>query len=296
MRNIKFIGDIQQTMKKIILFILSVNLLLAFPPNNAYFDNLLSDNGKIIKNTLKIKKLDSTYSCATIYFDGEITLTGVLERSTENDMEDIYASLRFYPDNNINLPFLYTTHSHNIKYYKEKEKEKEFARLYFGVLLDDKNVSLPEPLALNKRFLGVSAVRAEVTIRNYHFYGEGEADREAYGELVHFKALGDIQTEYLTKDNYYGGVYYYKLEYNSKDDYVNIRDKPNGKIIGKILKNDMINNDALLLYIVNLEGEDLVSIANWVEVLYFPPNAKDERDAFYGFVHASQVKYTDWYQ
>ncbi|KLI28155.1 hypothetical protein SZ48_13490, partial [Brachyspira hyodysenteriae] len=76
---------------------------------------------------------------------------------------------------------------------------------------------------LNKAFLGVSAVRAEVTIREYSFYGEGEAG-EAYGELVNFKLLGDIKTEYFTKDNYD------TLEYNSKDDYVNIRDKANGKI------------------------------------------------------------------
>ncbi|WP_176720539.1 hypothetical protein [Brachyspira hampsonii] len=45
-------------MKKIILFLLSINLLLAFPPSEAYFSELLSDNGKVIKNTLKVKKID----------------------------------------------------------------------------------------------------------------------------------------------------------------------------------------------------------------------------------------------
>ncbi len=44
-------------MKKIILFLLSINFLWAFPPSEAYFSELLSDNGKIIKNTLKVKKL-----------------------------------------------------------------------------------------------------------------------------------------------------------------------------------------------------------------------------------------------
>ena len=43
-------------MKKIILFLLSINLLWAFPPSEAYFSELLSDNGKVIKNTLKVKK------------------------------------------------------------------------------------------------------------------------------------------------------------------------------------------------------------------------------------------------
>ena len=120
----------------------------------------------------------------------------------------------------------------------------------FGVLLENVEVKLPEPL--NTRFLGVAAIRAEVTIKNYHFYAEGEAGREAYGDLVSFKALGDVETEYFSKDNYNkGGVYYSKLKYNSKDDYVNIRDKANGNIIGKILKNDMINNKAV--YYLSME-------------------------------------------
>ena len=40
-------------MKKIILFLLSINLLWAFPPSEAYFSELLSDNGKVTKNTMQ---------------------------------------------------------------------------------------------------------------------------------------------------------------------------------------------------------------------------------------------------
>ena len=272
-------------MKKIILFLLSINLLWAFPPSEAYFSELLSDNGKVIKNTLKVKKIDGgNYSA---YFDGEITLTGVLERTDNSDIDTIYSALRFYPDNNIDLPFLFSIYSDNMEDYKE------FERLEFGVLLENIEVKLPEPL--NKRFLGASAVRAEVTIKNYHFYAEGEAAREAYGDLVGFKALGDIKTEYFSKDNYNkGGIYYSKLKYNSKDDYVNIRDKANGKIIDKVLKNDMINNNAVLLFI-NGDGIDYVNHEDietkWLEVFYLPPNAKDGKDAIHGFVHGSQVKF-----
>ena len=273
-------------MKKIILFLLSINFLWAFPPDAAYFNELLSDDGKMTKNTLKVKKLDGTYSAAKIYFDGEITLTGVLERTDNSDVDTIYSALRFYPDNNIDLPFLFSTDSHNIDDYKE------FERLDFGVLLENIKVKLPEPL--NKRFLGAAAVRAEVTIRNYHFYGEGEAGREAYGDIVGFKALGNIQTEYFTKNNYNAGeAYYSKLEYNSKDDYVNIRDKANGKIIGKILKRDMIYNGGVLLSI-NGEGIDYMNYENfeknWHEVFYLPPEAEDGKDAIHGFVHGSQIK------
>ncbi len=267
-------------MKKIILFLLSINFLWAFPPDAAHFNELLSDNGKMTKNTLKVKKLDGTYSAAKIYFDGEVTLTGVLERADDFEANN---ALRFYPDNNIDLPFLFSTDSHNIDDYKE------FERLDFGILLDDKNVNLPSPL--NKAFLGVSAVRAEVTIRNYSFYGEGEAGREAYGELVNFKLLGDIKTEYFDKYNYEfkGEAIYSILEYNSKDDYVNIRDKPNGKIIGKILKNDMINNGGLLLE-VDINGDLSDWEKNWIEVYYLPPDDNDGKDAIHGFVHGSQIK------
>ena len=140
-------------MKKIILFLLSINFLWAFPPSEAYFSELLSDNGKVIKNTLKVKKIDGgNYSA---YFDGEITLTGVLERTDNSDVDIIYSALRFYPDNNIDLPFLFSIYSDNMEDYKE------FERLEFGVLLENIEVKLPEPL--NKRFLGASAVRAEVS-------------------------------------------------------------------------------------------------------------------------------------
>ena len=267
-------------MKKIILFILSINFLWAFPPDAAHFNELLSDNGKMTKNTLKVKKLDGTYSAAQIYFDGEVTLTGLLERADDFETNN---ALRFYPDNNIDLPFLFSTSSHNIDDYKE------FERLDFGVLLDDKNVNLPSPL--NKAFLGVSAVMAEVTIRNYSFYGEGEAGREAYGELVNFKLLGDIKTEYFTKDNYEfkGEAIYSILEYNSKDAYVNIRDKANGKIIEKIFKKDMINNGGLLL-LVDSNGDLSDWEKNWIEVYYLPPDDKDGKGTIHGFVHGSQIK------
>lgn len=283
-------------MKKIILFLLSINLLWAFPPTEAYFSELLSDNGKVTKNTLKAYNVESG---GMVYFDGEITLTGVLERADNEDMGDNYTALRFYPDNNVNLPFLYASSE---MYLENQGASKygdswdfsgvEFDRLEFGVLLKNIEVKLPEPL--NKRFLGVAAVRAEVTIRNYHFYGEGEAGREAYGDIIGFKALGDVETKYFSKNNYnVGDVSYNELQYNSKDDYVNIRDKANGKIIGKILKRDMIYNGGVLLSI-NGSGIDYMNYENfeknWHEVFYLPPEAEDGKDAIHGFVHGSQIK------
>lgn len=248
-------------MKKIILFLLSINFLWAFPPSEAYFSELLSDNGKVTKNTLKAYNVESY---GMVYFDGEITLTGVLERSDNEDMGNNYTALRFYPDNNVDLPFLYASFEMNLKNQGASKygdswdfSGVEFDRLEFCVLLKNIEVKLPEPL--NKRFLGAAAVRAEVTIRNYRFYGEGEASREAYGDIVGFKTLGDVETEYFSKNNYNSGdVHYNELQYNSQDNYVNIRDKANGKIIGKILKRDMIYNGGVLLSI-NGEGIDYMN-------------------------------------
>ncbi|ASJ21524.1 hypothetical protein [Brachyspira hampsonii] len=283
-------------MKKIILFLLSINLLWAFPPSEAYFSELLSYDGKVIKNTLKAYNAESD---GMVYFDGEITLTGVLERSDNYDMGNNYTALRFYPDNNVDLPFLYASSEMNLKNQGASKygdswdfSGVEFDRLEFGVLLENIEVKLPE--SLNKRFLGAAAVRAEVTIRNYRFYGEGEASREAYGDIVGFKALGDVETKYFSKYNYnVGEVHYNELQYNSKDNYVNIRDKANGKIIGKILKNDMLYDGGVLLSI-NGEGIDYMNYENfekkWHEVFYLPPEAEDGKDAIHGFVHGSQIK------
>ncbi|KLI30734.1 hypothetical protein SZ48_12815, partial [Brachyspira hyodysenteriae] len=66
------------------------------------------------------------------------------------------------------------------------------------------------------------------------------------------------------------------------------RDKANGKIIGKILKNDMINNDGLLL-LVDSNGKLSDWEKNWIEVYYLPPDDNDGKGTIHGFVHGSQI-------
>ncbi len=60
------------------------------------------------------------------------------------------------------------------------------------------------------------------------------------------------------------------------------------------MKSDMINNDALLLYI-NGDGDEGINYENfekkWFEVFYLPPDAEDGKDAIHGFVHGSQIKF-----
>ena len=99
--------------------------------------------------------------------------------------------------------------------------------------------------------------------------------------------MGDIQIQYSTRDQWIGDGYYQILAYNSKDDYINIRNKANGNIIGKILKNDIINDNGLLVLIDVAWDEKLIYHwkTSWIEVYYLPPNAKDGKDAIHGFVH-----------
>ena len=167
----------------------------------------------------------------------------------------------------------------------------KFQPLDFGVLLNDSKVSLPIPL--NTRFFGKAGVRTKVTIKNYHIYGEGEARRESYGDLVNFEMLRDIKTIYFIRENYASYIDYVVLYYSSKDDYINIRENPNGKIVAKISKSDMIENNGVLLYI-NGEGIDFENLNNfessWHEVFYLPPNTKDGSQAIHGFVYSSQVE------
>ena len=94
----------------------------------------------------------------------------------------------------------------------------------------------------------------------------------------------------MSKNNYNSGnVSYNELEYNSKDDYVNIRDKANGKIIGKILKRDMIYNGGVLL-LVDINGDLSDWEKNWIEVYYLPPDDNDSKGTIHGFIHGSGDK------
>ena len=84
---------------------------------------------------------------------------------------------------------------------------------------------------------------------------------------------------------------YYTL--NTEDDYVNIRETPNGKILSKIYKSN-INN----IVIVDLEQArknifDKKSINDkWVQVVYFP-DKENEYNFIAGYIHKSQIKQID---
>ncbi len=280
--------------------ILAISLMcigaFAFPPDMVN-SNLLSDNGVLKENSLTPIKSESL----TIIFGGEIVLSGVLERVNAYEEGEITDSFRFYPDKNLTkyIPFVY----YNIGAYIERLdfsdqnlKQIKFEPIPFGIALKMGNLT---PKSLSKRIFGTSSMRVEVQLKEYGFYSEGDAGRDAWATLVSIKELGKAYYTYNKVPNFELDGFScdcYPLLYNSKDDYVNLRESPNGTIITRILKQDMLSNGAVLVtadvdYPQCDTTQNPPSCAGWIKVWYFPPHARDGRDGILGVVHGSQITF-----
>lgn len=117
-------------------------------------------------------------------------------------------------------------------------------------------------------------------------------EREIYPKSI--RVLGKKSEEKAGLSSYIyveTSMIYYTL--NTEDDYVNIRQIPNGKILSKIYKSNIDN-----IVIVDLEQarsniSDKKSINDkWVQVIYFP-DKKDEYNFIAGYIHKSQIKQID---
>lgn len=318
-------------MKKLGLVILVAGFLaqvaFAFPP---IFCNgcepHLSNKGVMSKNTLKHTKCKDDDVIGYLgCFSGEVELTGVVVSAYNNEEEANFFETRFYPDSNLDLPFLQYSFcdASGAEFYGgvfdnraqrwDCSKAKiPFERLHFGVYLkiDSKKVFLPKAIA--DKHLGESGIRAKVRLKDYRFYGEGVAGYEAYATLIEFSPLSEIYEH--NKD----GGSFLSLKYGSKDSFVNLRDKPNGNIIAQIRRDDMRCGDerAKIFGVGYVELEDSgdkkpQTIAffdngdyifsnysssqelpqnKWLEVFYLAPNAKKPQEAIFGYIHSSQLK------
>lgn len=302
-------------------FCLLACYVFAFPPDMTS-THLLSHEGEIISSTLQ----PAYAQRGRIVFVGQITLTGVLERSDNYDMGEYSDSLRFYPDSNLSLPFMYNSFpplddSYNkqiwqqsIKDYKTKDITFEtklpitdpklfstlFKRLKFGVLLTNRDILLPKlPKDMQERIYGTSALRVRITLTDYRLYGEGDAGGEAEAKAIDILPLGNVEQTY-EKLSYHNGKmiadYRLPLALNTKDSYVNLRKSPNGQIITAITKGAMAQG----AMIVSANDEDITceelekclsqAQSKWIEVYYIPPNATSGRDVRFGYIHISQIK------
>ncbi|MGX2985214.1 ankyrin repeat domain-containing protein [Helicobacter sp. 23-1048] len=295
-------------MKKLGLIFLIAGLLaqvaFAFPPDFCNgCEPHLSNKGVMSKNTLKHKPCMDNESIRVNLgcFSGEVELTGVVVSAYNNEEEENIFETRFYPDRNLDLPFLYYSYCDasgiNGGVFDDRAQKWDcskitFKRLNFGVNLkiDSKKVFLPK--AIVDKHLGENGIRAKVRLKDYNFYGEfdenSKVGHEAYATLIEFSPLGKVY------EHYEDGGEFISLKYGSKDSVVNLRDKPNGNIIAQIKREDMrcgAENDEIFWvdYPPDTKIEKLPQ-NKWLEVFYYPLNAKKPQEAIYGYIHSSQLK------
>lgn len=312
-----------------LLMMLCANVF-AFPPLLNYdLMYLLSDYGEM-QGSFENPHRKEDDPFADIYFDGEVEITGVLARVYNEDSEGYESELRFHPDKNLALPFASSSmgkicKDKDTKNTENAEDESDTECVVIGnwlgfdsplissVRLD--GYALPEslPKALKEPAISEVAMRAKVKLRDYHFYSEGEAGREAWAELVEVKPLSEVAYADLAYSDdgkkvvisrtYISSKYDIYAEYGSKDSFINLRDKPKGKIIAQIQRKDM-QGDAPKARIMMAPFECECNLRKvmkeqqkegkkWFEVFYLPPDFAKPQDAIYGYIHASQLKIGD---
>ncbi|MGX2985220.1 hypothetical protein ACWIWK_07110 [Helicobacter sp. 23-1048] len=83
------------------------------------------------------------------------------------------------------------------------------------------------------------------------------------------------------------------LTLKTNDDFVNLRESPNGAIIARIYKKDF--SDSLVIKFPQTRLLGLIDMydkeAKWHKVIYFPPNTSKTKDAKAGFIHKSQIDF-----
>ena len=270
--------------------VISLLVVVAFGfPRELMHTGLLSDSGIVSYDSLTFS---GTNGVEEVSFAGEVELTGVLEKGYEGEMEGSQMSLRFYPDTNLKLPFLY--HSFisidelkKIDFTKHRENR--------AVLIHNAGeLTLPGELGMDKKIFGVVAARAKVRLKDYRFYGEGDAGHEIYANIERVEILSGISISPLAYEDL-GSL---RLKYKSTDSYINLRQSPNGTIITQI-KRECVAKDfgggasseagARLYYAgesLSARSKGSAQDSAWLGVFYFPNGAKSP---IFGYIHESQV-------
>lgn len=86
------------------------------------------------------------------------------------------------------------------------------------------------------------------------------------------------------------------FQLKTNDDFVNLRESPNGVIIARIYKKDF--SDILVIEVpqtrlLGFNQNQKIDIYDkeWYKVIYFPPNTRKTKDAKAGFIHKSQIDF-----
>ena len=200
-------------------------------------------------------------------------------------------SLRFYPDTNLKLPFLYNSFM-GVDELKKIDFTKQ--RRNISVLIRNaRELTLPGELGMDKKIFGVVAARAKVRLKDYRFYGEGDAGHEVYASIERAEILGDVSISPLA----YEDLESLRLKYKSADSYINLRQSPNGTIITQIKRERVAkdfgggasNEAGARLYYAGeslFRSKDSAQDSAWLGVFYFPNGAKSP---IFGYIHESQA-------
>ncbi|BDB63910.1 hypothetical protein T36_0357 [Helicobacter cinaedi] len=270
-----------------VFVIISLLAAVAFGfPRELTHTGLLSDSGIMSYDSLTFSGTDDVEE---VSFGGEVELTGVLEKGYEGEMEGSQMSLRFYPDTNLKLPFLYNSFMgvDELKKIDFTKQRRNISVLIMGV----DHSALPEEF--EKRIFGIVAARAKVRLKNYRFYGEGDAGHEVYANIERVEILGDVSISPLAYEDL-GSL---RLKYKSADSYINLRQSPNGTIITQIKRERVAkdfgggasNEAGARLYYAGerlFRSKDSAQDSAWLGVFYFPNGAKSP---IFGYIHGSQV-------
>lgn len=267
--------------------------------------------GKLQKIECQSKEdLDEGYTC----FDGEIELSGMLVREQSEYFGDI---VYLVIDENFRLPA------------RSWEKPSSAG----AVLLIADSALLPRPL--QKRILSGVGIRAKIKIKDYKYLHKTDYymindiyPKATLIEATPFENAKYLHSPYVLRLDefegcvgrlecdscvYYGKWAYFKsgaqnnllvMHYNSKDSFVNLRDKPNGNIITKIYAKDMkCGKEKGKIYVVDEDTESQEQLMNgkkkWLRVFYLPTieiimneNQQyiDVSKAIFGYIHSSQLK------
>lgn len=88
------------------------------------------------------------------------------------------------------------------------------------------------------------------------------------------------------------------FQLKTNDDFVNLRESPNGVIIARIYKKDFsdilvieVPQTRLLGFNQNQKIDIYEKELKWHKVIYFPPNTRKTKDAKAGFIHKSQIDF-----
>ena len=90
------------------------------------------------------------------------------------------------------------------------------------------------------------------------------------------------------------------FQLKTNDDFVNLRESPNGAIITRIYKKDFsdilvieVPQTRLLGFNQNQKIDMYDKESKWHKVIYFPPNTRKTKDAKVGFIHKSQIDFDE---